>query len=76
MVTRKSQLKMHNNNLTFSKNRNIICFERVADLRKSSFAIRSFYFIYNNVMKKCVACQRKSNLCGKLHFFCGKGGFS
>ena len=52
-------IKREKNNLTFSKKKNIMTSERVAKLRKSSFAAR-FYFY--NAMKKCVAYQRKSNL--------------
>ena len=41
-------------------------FKRVANERKSSFAAR-FYFY--DAMKKCVAYQRKSSLCGNYTLF-------
>lgn len=51
--------------LTFFKKTNIITDERVANLRKSSFAAR---FLFCICQKKCVAYQRKSNL------FCAEKG--
>ena len=50
-------IKREKNNLTFSKKKNIMTSERVAKLRKSSFAALLYYTV-----KKCVAYQRKSNL--------------
>ena len=59
MVENGMSIKREKNNLTFSKKKNIMTSERVAKLRKSSFAAR-FYFY--DAMKKCVAYQRKSSL--------------
>ena len=60
--------------LTFWKTGNIITNERVADLRKSSFLLFVFLFLYSEIaMKKCVAYQRKFNLQDKTALFlCSK----
>lgn len=60
----------------FLKNRKYNYFRRVAGERKSSFQLLVFhftkYFIF--AIKKCVACQRKSSLYDRLHFFVQKKG--
>ena len=55
----------------FLKNRKYNYNERVAGERKSSLPAARFLLLKNNsVMKKCVACQRKSSLFDGLHIFC------
>ena len=58
----------------FLKNRKYNDYKRVASKRKSSLPAARFLLLKNNsVMKKCVACQRKSSLYDKAHtFFCVK----
>ena len=54
----------------FLKNRKYNENKRVASKRKSSLPATRFHFTKMNiVMKKCVACQRKSSLYDKVRTF-------
>ena len=54
----------------FLKKRQYNYRERVASKRKSSLPATRFHFTKMNiVMKKCVACQRKSSLYDKVRTF-------
>ena len=54
----------------FLKNRKYNDYKRVASKRKSSLPAARFLLLKNNsVMKKCVACQRKSSLYDKVRTF-------
>ena len=54
----------------FLKKRQYNYRKRVASKRKSSLPAARFWFAENKYRReKCVACQRKSNLCDKLHTF-------
>ena len=44
-------IKREKNNLTFPKKKNIMTSERVAKLRKSSFAARFFVLLLSHIMK-------------------------
>ena len=59
----------------FLKNRKYNDYKRVASKRKSSLPATRFHFAKINIaMKKCVACQRKSNLYDRAAFFCAEKG--
>ena len=54
----------------FLKNRKYNDYKRVASKRKSSLPSARFLLLKNNsVMKKCVACQRKSSLYDRVRTF-------
>ena len=54
----------------FLKKRQYNYRKRVASKRKSSLPAARFWFAENKYRReKCVACQRKSNLCDKLYTF-------
>ena len=54
----------------FLKNRKYNDYKRVASKRKSSLPAARFLLLKNNsVMKKCVACRRKSSLFDRLRIF-------
>ena len=57
----------------FLKNRKYNDYKRVASKRKSSLPAARFLLLKNNsVMKKCVACRRKSSLFDRLRIFCAE----